>query len=122
MTTAATIAAAAVSQQRESRQDGRNLVHQSGADVVVFTCNHQFPRVYFVDVILPEFQHHMSELVVPLPNTTKLLLRFYGKLSGCLPTACPICVYNSVRMEQLVFASAHSGETGESVRSKPWEI
>ena len=122
MTTAATIAAAALSQQRDSRQDDAEGVGDARADVVVFTCNHNFPRVYFVDVVLPEFQHRMAELVLPVANTTKLLLRFYNKLSGSLPTACPICVYNSIRMEQLMLASSQAGDSNESCRSKAWEI
>lgn len=120
MTAAATIASAAVSQQRGWRGEGE-LMSESQADVVLFTCNHHFPRVYFQEFILPEFQQRMSELVLPLKHTTKLLLKYYNRQEGCLPTACPICVYNSIRMEQVEKTVEQSGNS-EIIQAKPWDI
>lgn len=120
MTAAATIASAAVSQQRGWRSEGE-VMSEPQADVVLFTCNHHFPRVYFQEFILPEFQQRMSELVLPLKHTTKLLLKYYGRQEGCLPTACPICVYNSIRMEQVEMIVEQNGNS-ESIRAKPWDI
>ncbi|KAL9959343.1 hypothetical protein ACROYT_G032657 [Oculina patagonica] len=120
MTAAATIASAAVSQQRGWRGEGEVLTEPQ-ADVVLFTCNHHFPRVYFQEVILPEFQQRMSELVLSLKHTTKLLLKYYGRHEGCLPTACPICVYNSIRMEQVEIFEEQNGNS-ENIRAKPWDI
>lgn len=120
MTAAATVASAAVSQQRGWRGEGE-VVSEPQADVVLFTCNHHFPRVYFQEFILPEFQQRMSELILPLKHTTKLLLKYYGRQEGCLPTACPICVYNSIRMEQVEIVVQQNGNS-ESIRAKPWDI
>lgn len=120
MTAAATIASAAVSQQRGLRGEGE-VVSEPQADVVLFTCNHHFPRVYFQEVILPEFQQRMSELVLSLKHTTKLLLKYYGRQEGCLPTACPICVYNSIRMEQVEMFVEQNGNS-ETIRAKAWDI
>ena len=120
MTAAATIASAAISQQRGWRGEGE-LVLEPQADVVLFTCNHHFPRVYFQEVILPEFQQRMSELVLPLKHTTKLLLKCYSRQEGCLPTACPICVYNSIRMEQVEMFVEQNGNS-ENIQAKAWDI
>lgn len=122
MTAAATIASAAVSQQRGWRGEGELITEpQLQADVVLFTCNHHFPRVYFQEFILPEFQQRMSELVMPLKHTTKLLLKYYSRQDGFLPTACPICVYNSIRIEQMEIAAVQSGNI-ENMPTKPWDI
>lgn len=123
MTTAATIAAAAVSQQREWKNE--NPTEPSGSstpDVLVFTCNHQFPRVYFMDNVIPEFQQRMSELLVPLVNTTKTLVIHYKKSETQLISACPVCVYNSLRSEQLEKATDANAVIGEGFRAKPWDI
>lgn len=121
MTAAATIASAAVSQQRGWRGEGE-VMSEPEADVVLFTCNHHFPRVYFQEFILPEFQQRMSELVLPLKHTTKLLLKYYNRQEGCLPTACPICVYNSIRMEQVEMIVEQSGNNESIGAAKPWDI
>ena len=120
MTAAATIASAAISQQRGWRGEGE-VITEPQADVVLFTCNHHFPRVYFQEFILPEFQQRMSELVIPLKHTTKLLLKYYTRQEGCLPTACPICVYNSIRMEQMEIVAEQSGNS-ENIPTRPWDI
>ena len=119
MTAAATIASAAASQQRGWR--GEVEMSEPQADVALFTCNHHFPTVYFQEFILPEFQQRMSELVLPLKHTTKLLLKYYNRQEGCLPTACPICVYNSIRMEQVEMIVEQNGNN-ESIQAKPWDI
>lgn len=122
MTAAATIASAAVSQQRGWIGEGELITElQLQADVVLFTCNHHFPRVYFQEFILPEFQQRMSELVMPLKHTTKLLLKFYLRQEGFLPTACPICVYNSIRIEQMEIVAEQSGNN-ENMPTRPWDI
>ncbi|XP_022791463.1 uncharacterized protein LOC111330786 [Stylophora pistillata] len=122
MTAAATIASAAVSQQRGWTGEGELITEvQLQADVVLFTCNHHFPRVYFQEFILPEFQQRMSELVMPLKHTTKLLLKFYLRQEGFLPTACPICVYNSIRIEQMEIVAEQSGNN-ENMPTRPWDI
>ena len=118
MTAAATVASAAVSQQRGWREG--EVASELQADVVLFTCNHHFPRVYFQEFVLPEFQQRMSELTLPLKHTTKLLLKIYCRVEGCLPTACPICVYNSIRMEQLEMVEQSA--SGESLQARPWDI
>jgi len=119
MTAAATVASAAVSQQRGWREG--EVVSELQADVVLFTCNHHFPRVYFQEFVLPEFQQRMSELTLPLKHTTKLLLKYYSRVEGCLPTACPICVYNSIRMEQVEILVAQNGNS-ENIQARPWDI
>lgn len=122
-TTAATIAAAAISQQRELQQSRlKGLDSEFGPDVVVFTCNHQFPRVYFMENILPEFQQRMSELLIPLVNTTKTLVAHYKKSESNLLAACPVCVYNSLRSEQLEKASDSDITITNGSRSKPWDV
>ena len=118
-TAAATVASAAVSQQRGWRE--RDAVSEFQHDVVLFTCNHHFPRVYFQEFILPEFQQRMSELTLQLKHTTKLLLKYYNVEEGCLPTACPICVYNSIRMEQFELL-VEQNASAENVQARPWDI
>lgn len=119
MTAAATVASAAVSQQRVWREG--EGISELQADVVLFTCNHHFPRVYFQEFVLPEFQQRMSELTLPLKHTTKLLLKYYGKVEGCLPTSCPICVYNSIRLEQVEIL-VEQNANGENIQARPWDI
>lgn len=120
LTTAATIAAAAVSQRKNlPEQSADQLPLQARVDVVVFTCSHQFPKYYFDDVIIPEFQQRMGELVIPLPQLTKLLIGYYTSRDSFLPTACPSCVYNFLRKEQL---QAVDIENVEFAKAKPWEI
>ena len=80
MTAAATVASAAVSQQRGWREG--EVASELQADVILFTCNHHFPRVYFQEFVLPEFQQRMSELTLPLKHTTKLLLKIYCRVEG----------------------------------------
>ena len=121
LTTAATIAAAAVSQRRDWHNDAADQSSQQAhVDVIVFTCGHQFPKYYFNDVIIPEFQQRMAELMLPLPQTTKLLMGYYGNRESLLPTACPSCVYNCLRKEQLQIGLER--ENIEYTRAKPWEI
>lgn len=121
MTAATTVASAALSQQRSWREG--EGVPELQVDVVLFTCNHHFPRVFFQEFILPEFQQRMSELPLQLKHTIKLLLRFYGKVESCLPSACPICVYNSIRMEQVeILMEQNVHVNGESIQAKPWDI
>lgn len=119
MTAAATVASAAVSQQQGWREG--EMASELQSDVVLFTCNHHFPRVYFQEFILPEFQQRMSELTLQLNHTTKLLLKYYGRVEGCLPTACPICVYNSIRVEQFELL-VEQNANGENVLARPWDI
>ncbi|XP_068758844.1 uncharacterized protein [Montipora capricornis] len=119
MTAAATVASAAVSQQQGWREG--EMASELQSDVVLFTCNHHFPRVYFQEFILPEFQQRMSELTLQLKHTTKLLLKYYGRVEGCLPTACPICVYNSIRVEQFELL-VEQNANGENVLARPWDI
>lgn len=122
MTTAATIAAAAVSQQREARHEESLLDHELSPDVIVFTCNHHFTKVYFIENILPEFQQRMSELLVPLANTTKTLIAHYKKSESNLLAACPVCVFNSLRSEQLEKASDSNVVIVNGFKAKPWDI
>lgn len=121
MTTAATIAAAAVSQQREAKPDS-SLADDSSTDVVVFTCNHHFTKVYFMENILPEFRQRMSELIIPLVHTTKQLVMHYKKSERNLLAACPVCVYNSLRSEQLEKASDNNLTIANGLKAKPWDI
>ncbi|XP_074613691.1 uncharacterized protein LOC141873555 isoform X3 [Acropora palmata] len=118
-TAAATVASAAVSQQRGWREG--DSVSEFQHDVVLFTCNHHFPRVYFQEFILPEFQQRMSELTLELKHTTKLLLKYYNMEEGCLPAACPICVYNSIRIEQFELL-VEQNVSAENVQARPWDI
>lgn len=118
-TAAATVASAAVSQQRGWREG--DSVSEYQHDVVLFTCNHHFPRVYFQEFILPEFQQRMSELTLQLKHTTKLLLKYYNMEEGCLPAACPICVYNSIRIEQFELL-VEQNASAENVQARPWDI
>ncbi|XP_015762013.1 PREDICTED: uncharacterized protein LOC107341105 [Acropora digitifera] len=118
-TAAATVASAAVSQQRGWREG--DSVSEFQNDVVLFTCNHHFPRVYFQEFILPEFQQRMSELTLELKHTTKLLLKYYNMEEGCLPAACPICVYNSIRIEQFELL-VEQNASAENVQARPWDI
>ncbi|EDO45417.1 predicted protein [Nematostella vectensis] len=119
--TAAMVAAAAASQLRDwQNENPMQSLPKSSPDVVTFTCNHHFPRIYFMGVILPEFQQRMSELVLPLVQTTKTLLAQYKKTESLLLAACPVCVYNSLRVEQLERLPDTSSSNG--TKTKFWEI
>ena len=69
--TAATVSAASsavrgITPWKQSMEDNGSLKIEP--DTVVFTCNHNYPRYYVIDVILPEFKQRMSGLPQPLPQ------------------------------------------------------
>eukprot|EP00794_Sanderia_malayensis_P006180 gene6180-6894_t len=90
-------------------------------DSVVFTCNHNFPRYYICDVILPEFKQRVSGLPKPLPQTADILVHYYTQTKAQIPAACPCCVYNSLRQEQLHLLQETGGEMSGN-KSTFWEV
>ena len=120
--TAATVSAASSAIRGTSpwQQDivdrSRNL-----PDSVVFTCNHSFPRYYMDDVILPEFTKRIQGLPKPLPETARMLHNYYTQTGALIPAACPCCVYNSMRQEQLNLLQETGGELSLH-KSTFWEV
>ena len=120
--TAATISAASAATRGTSpwQQDfgdrSRNLPGS-----VVFTCNHNFPQYYMEDVILPEFKQRIQGLPKPLPETAQMLCHYYTQASALIPAACPCCVYNNLRQEQLNLLQETAGELSLH-KSTFWEV
>ena len=121
--TAATVSAAssavrgAVPWQQSTDKNHGNIE----PDSVVFTCNHNFPRYYVIDFILPEFKQRLSGLPKPLPQTTEVLVRFYTQIRSLIPAACPCCVYNNLRQEQFHLLQETGGEMSGN-KSTFWEV
>ena len=107
----------------ETIEDNRNEKTNNvlDPDAVVFTCNHNLPRYYMVDVVLPEFKQRMRELPQPLPQTTELLLRHYRQVKTRLFAACPCCLYNYLRQEQLQLLQEAGGELSGN-KSTVWQM
>ena len=110
---------------QSSQDDKKSPRQQQGEDElpdsVVFSCSHNLPRYYMLETVVPEFQSRMGELPEPLIRTGEILSTYYQQTGIKIPMACPCCVYNNLRMEQLQIIR----ETGiETTNTKPtlWEI
>ena len=115
--TAATVSAASSAIRGKSpwlQENGGSMESKNEPDSVVFTCNHNFPRYYVEDVILPEFSQRVQGLPKPLPETAEMLIRYYTQKRTLIPAACPCCVYNNLRQEQLHLLQ----ETGSELSGK----
>ena len=97
-TAASTLAAASLNLERDQHKTAKQ---PSRASVIVFTCEHSFPSVQFMEMILPEFEKRMNELPRKLPHFVERLYLRYQQRDGVYPTSCPVCVYNFLREEQL---------------------
>ncbi len=117
--TAATVSAA--SSAIRGSQSGKESEDSTTPDSVVFTCNHNFPRYYVIDVILPELRQRLSGLPKPLPQTADLLVHYYTQMRTQIPAACPCCVYNNLRQEQLHLLQETGGEMSGN-KSTFWEV
>lgn len=123
--TAATVSAASsairgvpqgISWQHNADDRSKNM-----ADSLVFTCNHNFPKYYIEEVILPEFKQRIQGLPKPLPETAQMLCLYFMQTNVLIPTACPCCAYNNLRQEQLHLLQ----ETGTELsfnKSTFWEV
>lgn len=90
-------------------------------DSMIFTCIHNFPKYYMEDVILPEFKQRIQGLPKPLPETAEMLCHYYTQIYALIPAACPCCVYNSLRQEQLHLLQEAGGELSLN-KSTFWEV
>ncbi|XP_057295987.1 uncharacterized protein LOC130624943 isoform X2 [Hydractinia symbiolongicarpus] len=123
---AATLAAASIAHQVQSDMDAHEnksykQLSIDEPDSTVFTCNHNLPRYYMLETVIPEFQSRMNELPESLVNTAEAMAKFYKAADIRIPMACPYCVYNNLRNEQLHVLR----ETGADIindRSTVWEI
>ena len=88
---------------------------------IVFTCNHNFPKYYMEDMILPEFTQRMKGLPKPLPETAQMLSHYYSQTGALIPAACPCCVFNNLRQEQLNLLQETGGELNMH-KSTFWEV
>ena len=115
-TAASTLAAASVNLHEEELQKSK---HPSPVNVVAFTCEHNFPLVHFIHMIVPEFEQRMGELPKPLTQLAeRLCARYLERRGGAYPTSCPVCVYNFLRQEQLQDKSFAM----ERKTPQPWDI
>lgn len=114
-TAASTLAAASLNLHEEELRLSKQ---PSSVNVVAFTCEHSFPLVHFINMILPEFEQRMNELPKPLSQMTQRLFTRYLQRTDPYPTSCPVCVYNFLRQEQLQDKSFMVEGKGP----KPWEI
>eukprot|EP00795_Rhopilema_esculentum_P001965 gene1965-17508_t len=122
--TAATVSAASSGLRASSAWQRKSGTHAHGGigyDSVVFTCNHNFPKYYIEDVILPEFVQRVQGLPKPLPGTANVLLRYYTQTHAAIPAACPCCVYNNLRLEQLHLLQETGSELSGN-KSTFWEV
>ena len=129
---ATTLAAASIAQRVESK--GQDFFHQpskaasgetemnpDSPDSTVFTCSHNLPRHYILEIVVPEFKSRMGELPEPLHQTADVLANFYCQHEVKIPLACPYCVYNQLRAEQLqLLREAGSELIGD--KSSIWEV
>lgn len=90
----------------------------SRANVVLFTCEHRFPTAHFLEMIVPEFEHRMSELPKALPQFVEQLVLRYRQPCEVYPTSCPVCVYNFLREEQVKLKKINVEEKPPQV----WDI
>jgi len=90
-------------------------------DSVVFSCNHNLPRYYMLETVVPEFLSRMGELPEALPRTGEVLSKYYQQAGINIPMACPYCVYNNLRTEQLQ-VYRESGLEMTNHKSAVWEI
>jgi len=70
----------------------------SRLDALAFTCGHAYPRRFFFERVLPQFQQRMHELSAVAGSTTPLTLRTLladYRQAQLIGMACPRCVYNS---------------------------
>ena len=126
---ATTLAAASIAQKVESNPAGyakqnSNLNASPGENIpdsTVFTCSHNLPRYYILEIVVPEFQSRMAELPQPLTQTAEVLSKFYGQHEVRIPMACPYCVYNQLRNQQLQILR-ESGVELVNNRSSIWDI
>ena len=58
-----------------------------------------FPRRKFFDAVIPEFKKRFEALPIPLPVSARILAQDY--LQQRTASACPTCLFASVRREQL---------------------
>ena len=94
------------------------IFHETNCDVAVFTCLHNLPRYYMTETVLPEFQTRMASLPNPLSYTATLMTHLYDEKGIKIPMACPYCVYNNFRNEQLQILK----EEGIEINTSTWEI
>lgn len=105
---------------RQSSQNVKSLQQQQ-PDSVIFSCSHNLPRYYMLETVVPEFQSRMGELPQPLNRTGEILSMYYQQTDIKIPMACPYCVYNNLRTEQLQIIRETSMEM-VNVSSTVWEI
>jgi hypothetical protein len=67
--------------------------------MVSFTCGHVFPKRGFYEHLLLEFQAQVEAMPIAIPTTLKLILADYHQ--KLINLACPYCVYQALRQEQL---------------------
>ena len=124
-----TLAAASIAQNVESSIDDQlgtypviaGKYNVKKPDSTVFTCSHNLPRYYMLETVVPEFQSRMGELPEPLVYTAEIMTRFYTQYEMKIPMACPYCVYNNLRNEQL-HVLRETGVDAVNNRSSVWEI
>ena len=107
------------SQENKSSQGGRG--GEELPDSVVFSCSHNLPRYYMLETVVPEFQSRMGELPEPLIRTGEILSTYYQQTGIKIPMACPYCVYNNLRKEQLQIMR-ETGIEMMNTKSTLWEI
>nr|XP_047122358.1 uncharacterized protein LOC101237479 isoform X1 [Hydra vulgaris] len=95
------------------------MFQETNCNVVVFTCFHNLLRYYMIETVIPEFQTRMASLPNPLRFTAYLMARLYDENGIKIPMACPYCVYNNFRKEQLKVLNE---EDAEVITSTYWEI
>jgi len=102
-------------------QQGIDDRYKNLPDSVVFTCNHNFPKYWMEGTILPEFTKRMKGLPKPLPETAQMLSHYYSQTGALIPAACPCCVFNNLRQEQLNLLQETGGELSMH-KSTFWEV
>lgn len=115
--------AAKLSRQSSHEDNKSACQHGEGEspDSVVFSCSHNLPRYYMLETVVPEFLSRMGELPEPLNRTGEMLSMYYQQTGIRIPMACPCCVYNNLRMEQLQIIR-ETGIEMTNTKSTLWEI
>ena len=113
--------AAASASPTAQLQSSDMWTNQKQPELTVFTCSHNLLHYYMLETVIPEFRSRMAELPEPLPQTAEVMACYYQQPSQRIPAACPCCVYNNLRQEQLQFLR----DTGVDLlqnRSSLWEV
>lgn len=106
---------------QKNEHQGTPSIKLDEPDSTVFSCNHNFTRYYMLETVVPEFLSRMGELPEPLNHTAEVMARYYRQSDIKIPMACPYCVYNNLRSEQMNVLRETGGDL-VNIKATVWEV